>query len=97
MERCPKCGNRVSHIDVLCPRCGALVEVIQVNKNFLPSTNSEHVLPRGNERPNLIVYNEDFPTEGLFSSTEHWAEGGTRHTDRTLRHVQPSGVSLAFQ
>ncbi len=70
MERCPKCGNRLSHIDVLCPRCGALVEVIQVNKNFLPSTSGESISSRGSERPSLIVYNEDFPDEGLFTDTD---------------------------
>ncbi len=30
MEKCPKCGNKLSPIDVLCPRCGALVENINV-------------------------------------------------------------------
>ncbi len=30
MNKCPKCGNKLSPVDVLCPRCGALVEVIHV-------------------------------------------------------------------
>ena len=67
MERCPKCGNKLSNIDVLCPRCGALVEVIQVRSSFIPPTVS--VTPPKAERPNLIVYNEDLPGEGPFCET----------------------------
>ncbi len=33
MERCPNCGNKLSSIDVLCPKCGAVVEVIQTKTN----------------------------------------------------------------
>ncbi|MFA5676647.1 MAG: hypothetical protein WDA65_09035 [Christensenellales bacterium] len=29
MEKCIKCGNKLSHLDVLCPRCCALVEKVQ--------------------------------------------------------------------
>jgi hypothetical protein len=62
MERCPKCGNKLSNIDVLCPRCGALVEVIQVrNSHIPPSAAQENTPPPSTERPNLIIYNEDFP------------------------------------
>ena len=67
MERCPKCGNKLSNIDVLCPRCGALVEVIQVRSSFIPPTVS--ATPPKAERPNLIVYNEDLPGEGPFCET----------------------------
>lgn len=69
MERCPKCGNKLSNIDVLCPRCGAFVEVIQVKSSFITPVSSETQLPKV-ERPNLIVYNEDFPGEGLFPEIE---------------------------
>ena len=41
MERCPKCGNKLSNVDVLCPRCGALVEVIQVKNSFVPPPEPE--------------------------------------------------------
>lgn len=30
MEKCNKCGSKLSHLDVLCPRCCALVEKVQV-------------------------------------------------------------------
>ncbi len=68
MEKCPKCGNKLSNIDVLCPRCGALVEVIQVKSSFTPPLGSAAPPPKA-ERPNLIVYNEDLPGEGLFTET----------------------------
>lgn len=70
MERCPKCGNKLSPIDVLCPRCGALVEVIQVKKNFIPASDGESAPAHKFERPNLVVYNEDFPSNGLYSEPE---------------------------
>lgn len=69
MEKCPKCGNKLSNIDVLCPRCGALVEVIQVKSSFIPPTGSTPVPSQKAERPNLVVYNEDLPGEGLFTET----------------------------
>lgn len=42
MNKCPKCGNKLSPVDVLCPRCGALVEVIHVasHPNAVPSENT---------------------------------------------------------
>ncbi len=67
MERCPKCGNKLSNIDVLCPRCGAMVEVIQVRSSFIPPNIS--ATPPKAERPHLIVYNEDLPGEGPFCET----------------------------
>ncbi len=62
MERCPKCGNKLSNVDVLCPRCGALVEVIQVKNSFVPPPpKPPESTPPACERPNLVIYNEDFP------------------------------------
>jgi len=61
MERCPKCGNKLSNVDVLCPRCGALVEVIQVKNSFVPPPAPPESTPPACERPNLVIYNEDFP------------------------------------
>ena len=61
MERCPKCGNKLSNVDVLCPRCGALVEVIQVKNSFVPPPVTSESTPPVCERPNLVIYNEDFP------------------------------------
>jgi hypothetical protein len=62
MERCSKCGNKLSNVDVLCPRCGALVEVIQVKNSFVPPPpEPPESTPPACERPNLVIYNEDFP------------------------------------
>jgi len=62
MERCPKCGNKLSNVDVLCPRCGALVEVIQVKNSLVPPPpKPPESTPPACERPNLVIYNEDFP------------------------------------
>jgi uncharacterized Zn finger protein (UPF0148 family) len=43
MNKCPKCGNKLSPVDVLCPRCGALVEVIHVapHPDAVPSENTD--------------------------------------------------------
>ena len=38
MDRCPNCGNKLSNIDVLCPKCGAVVEVV-------PTRNTGFNLP----------------------------------------------------
>jgi hypothetical protein len=69
MERCPKCGNRLSNIDVLCPRCGTVVEVIQIKNNISPdaatSTAAKDSKPKIKDFPqSFIVYNEDFPSDG---------------------------------
>ncbi len=40
MDKCPKCGNKLSPVDVLCPRCGALVEVIRVAEPIVPAENT---------------------------------------------------------
>ncbi len=39
MSKCPKCGNKLSSLDVLCPKCGALVEIVQ-NKNLSSDSGS---------------------------------------------------------
>lgn len=76
MERCPNCGNKLSKIDVLCPRCGSVVEVIQIKSKI--SVASEAVIDNksnnmANEQrkdfpQNFIVYNEDFPTDDIGDS-----------------------------
>lgn len=72
MEKCPNCGSKLSNLDVLCPRCGALVEVVQLKKNM--STGGQDArknaaepgaAPKNEFRPNLIVYNEDLPIEDI--------------------------------
>lgn len=70
MERCPNCGNRLNSIDVLCPRCGAVVEVIQIKSSI--TSASETAAEAAEAARNVeskdfsqsfVVYNEDFPTE----------------------------------
>ncbi len=68
MDRCPNCGNKLSNIDVLCPRCGTVVEVIQIQNNISPdaaaSTAAEGSKPKIKDFPqSFIVYNEDFPSD----------------------------------
>lgn len=48
MDKCPKCGNKLSPVDVLCPRCGALVEVIHVasHPNAVSAENAGVVISR---------------------------------------------------
>lgn len=73
MDKCPKCGNKLSSIDVLCPKCGALVEVVQIKKGTA-SQNAAAVLSTPMKKlpqQNLIVYNDDWPTDDMeFSSDE---------------------------
>ena len=74
MDKCPNCGNSLSSIDVLCPRCGAFVEVVQVNNNSASNhstpdnqntgSNNSEKKEYPKEFPNLIVYNDDLPPEG---------------------------------
>ena len=76
MNKCPNCGNKLSNIDVLCPRCGALVEVIQIkssgpvgtvpdSQNSRDENQKDEPGKHKKEFPNLIVYNEDLPPENF--------------------------------
>lgn len=81
MENCPNCGNKLSNIDVLCPRCGALVEVIKVNTN-IPVTSSSTKMdsdkepsnmlqpPKKDYYQNLTVYSDELPPEGMLDEPE---------------------------
>ena len=60
MERCSKCGNKLSNVDVLCPRCGALVEVIQVKNSSFQSPVTSESTPPVCSGP-IWSFNEDFP------------------------------------
>lgn len=70
MERCPNCGSKLSKIDVLCPKCAAVVEVIQIKSSISlnPETekqtnpDSENTIKKDFPEA-FIVYNEDFPVE----------------------------------
>ncbi len=69
MNKCPNCNNTISNIDVLCPKCGALVEQINTSslpKNIVPEENKEPTAQDEPEVPNhydnLIVYNEAYQT-----------------------------------
>lgn len=78
MERCPNCGNKLSNVDVLCPRCGTVVEVIQIKNNIASdATKSIAAADKKVEKKdfpqNFIVYNEDFPAEDESRDT-HVAE-----------------------
>jgi hypothetical protein len=72
MDKCPKCGNKLSSIDVLCPRCGSLVEVVQIKKGAgVQSASGAYASPVKKVPPqNLIVYNDDLPSDDIFSSTD---------------------------
>lgn len=69
MERCPKCGNKLSNIDVLCPRCGALVEVIQIRNSFIPPASVNAPMTRV-ERSRQKAAEEDFPGEVLSADND---------------------------
>jgi hypothetical protein len=61
MERCPNCGNKLSNIDVLCPRCGTVVEVIQIKSSI--ATDSGAAAGDGNIKKkdspqSFIAYNK---------------------------------------
>jgi len=74
MGKCPKCGNKLNNIDVLCPRCGTLVEVINVNQNA-PITSSSGTMDGDSDKDesakpqaqdyyqNLTVYSDDLPVD----------------------------------
>lgn len=76
MERCPNCGNKLSNIDVLCPRCGTVVEVIQIKNNIsaeaASSVPAESKIKKKDIPQSFIVYNEDFPADA--ESMESHAE-----------------------
>jgi len=67
MNRCPNCNNTLSSSDVLCPKCGAMVEEINtklsVNKKFadIPSTGNSESTTIPDHYENIIMYNESFP------------------------------------
>ena len=65
MDKCPKCGNKLSSIDVLCPKCGALVEVVQIKKGALGQNAASGLgIPiKKLPQQNLIVYNDEWPTD----------------------------------
>ncbi len=65
MDKCPKCGNKLSSIDVLCPKCGALVEVVQIKKGTAgQNASSDMSIPvKKQPQQNLIVYNDDWPVD----------------------------------
>ena len=62
MDKCPKCGNKLSPIDVLCPRCGALAEVIHVasHPDAVPAKNADVVISR-QPRPEDTAQQSDMP------------------------------------
>jgi hypothetical protein len=65
MDKCPKCGNKLSGIDVLCPRCGALVEIIQIRKPSGAQSASSDAPVKKLPQQNLIVYNDDWPANDM--------------------------------
>lgn len=93
MERCPNCGNKLSSIDVLCPKCGAVVEVIQTKGN-IPSV-SEAVSLSTAKKPETAqkkdipkyfnVYYEDLPDEGSEDS-----ESGAAIEEPSSEESEPS-------
>ena len=62
MDKCPKCGNKLSPIDVLCPRCGALAEVIHVasHPDAVPAKHADVVFSR-QPKPEDTAQQSDMP------------------------------------
>ena len=65
MDKCPKCKNSLSSSDVLCPKCGAMVEQIStakipINKKMPEKTESSPA-SEVDYNDSLIMYNESFP------------------------------------
>ena len=68
MSKCPKCKYTLSSSDVLCPKCGALVEEINTNAalsrsvNDAPETEDDSGDSSSHDHyENIILYNETFP------------------------------------
>jgi len=71
MDKCPKCGNKLSSVDVLCPRCGSLVEVVQIKKTSGVQSASGAIEPvKKVQQQNLVVYNDDLPPDDIFDDAE---------------------------
>ena len=71
MNKCPNCGNKLSDIDVLCPKCGTFVEVVQSSGGSTapadkPASDDGNPSSATDEpRPEIILYNEDLPPDGM--------------------------------
>ena len=67
MNKCPKCNNSLSSSDVLCPKCGALVEEINTSVHVnvpsveKPAEESSQSSSYPDHYENIILYNETFP------------------------------------
>lgn len=109
MERCPNCGNKLSGIDVLCPKCGAVVEVIQAKINAAssePVTDDNIKKPEPAQKKDIPkyfnVYYEGLPDEDSIDSEseaepEELAEEAPESTDppvKTNVSGQPGGTSF---
>lgn len=73
MEKCPNCGNNLTNINVLCPECGKLVVVIQLDPDHTVKTVK---VPLDSSAKSCAVHNhvveeptipEDQPTYSPFS------------------------------
>lgn len=110
MERCPHCGNKLSSIDVLCPKCGTVVEVIQAKSNF-PSP-SETVMDGNVKDPETAqkkdipkyfnVYYEGLPDEDSEDDESRTAPGGVSSEEpaspvQTDVDERPNGVRGAVK
>ncbi len=62
---CPKCGTKLSSIDVLCPKCGTVVEVVQAKSSTqtVKSKSADNNVTFKNieKKREFILYNEDLP------------------------------------
>lgn len=90
MDRCPNCGNKLSEIDVLCPKCGTVVEVIKA-KNNVPSsleTATESIVKetapaQKKDIPKYFnVYYEDLPDEDSEDSADNVPESADEASEQ---------------
>jgi hypothetical protein len=92
MDKCPNCGNKINTMDVLCPRCGAVVEDVKIKNNTRIINTLDYVSQapavKKDFPQNFIVYNEDFPSD----ESEALSTGGAYVSDnKTADKPEDSG------
>ena len=65
MDRCPNCGNKINSMDVLCPKCGSVIEEVRMvfQKPAQPAQAPPQAPRKPEFPPHLVVYNEDLPED----------------------------------
>ena len=95
MNKCPNCGNKLNDIDVLCPKCGAVVEVVQIKShNFSPTASVSPDTHKDESEKiyfpeDLIVYNDDLPPD----SNHYTSDTGVNYSDAAQNATEISKSS----